>query len=451
MSLNTKIKISEGKKNVARISMGTFIGQCISLISIPILTRIYGAEIIGIWTLFYSISTIINSFSDLGLTNSIMIQGDESNLENVYKVITTIVIFISIISGIIVAIYYYFMKSINLNIIFIAFFISIASFTLQQIQICYTWLNRKGEYGVLMKNPIINNITFSFIAIVLGMSGFKSYGYFIGWILGQIITLIHMKRFLPKGMFNFNLNKFKEIIYINKNFLKYQLPTNIISNFKNQIPTIGIKAFFGAEVLGYYSITVRIMQIPITLLASAIGRVFFQKASNMKRNGEKIGEFVYGNITKVMKIAIIPIICILVAGDLIIVIFLGQDWKMAGDFIRILSLQNFLTFLMLSVQGIAIVLDKQKFAMISAMFQSIGFIAGLAIGKYIFNNIYIGIILMTLSFIICNVTYFCFLFKYMGVSVKRYLCNIVSYVSLMLVIYLILRFILVNIGVVNVL
>lgn len=449
MSLNTKIRISEGKKNVARISMGTLIGQCISFVSIPILTRIYGAEIIGIWTLFYSMSTIINSFSDLGLTNSIMLEGDESNLEKVYKVITTIVIFISIISGIIVAIYYYFMKSINLNVIFIAFFISIAAFTLQQIQICYTWLNRKREYSVLMKNPIINNVTFSFIAIVLGVSGFKSYGYFIGWILGQIITLIHMKRFLPKGMFNFNLNKFKEIIYINKNFLKYQLPTNIISNFKNQIPTIGIKAFFGAEILGYYSITVRIMQIPITLLASAIGRVFFQKASNMKRNGERIGEFVYGNITKVMKIAIIPIICILVAGDLIIVIFLGQDWKMAGDFIRILSFQNFLTFLMLSVQGIAIVLDKQKLAMISAIFQSIGFIVGLAIGKYIFNNIYIGIILMTLSFIICNITYFCFLFKYMGINVKKYLCNIVSYVSLMLVIYLILRFTLVNIGVVN--
>lgn len=435
-----KINLSGNKKDVAKISFGTLIGQGINFVSLPILTRIYGAEIIGIWTLLNSIAVIINSFSDLGLTNSIMLDKEDDDMLSSYEVISTIVLMISILSGIIIVIYYsVFPQKHELNLIFIGFFIAIACFTLQQIQVCYTWLNRKAQYNVLMKNPLINNLTFSILAILLGILGIEKYGYFIGWILGQILTLIHMKRFLPKSMFIFSYNKFKKVLFKKKEFIKYQLPTNIFSNVKGQIPVVAIKALFGNTILGYYSVTVRVMQIPITLLASAMGRVFFQNITDMKRKGKNIGIFVYNNIEKVMKVAIIPIIAILVLGDYIVVLFLGKDWVMAGDFIRILALQNFFNFLMMTVQGIAITLGKQKLALIFCIIQSICFLVGLSIGKFIFNNPYIGIGLMSISFVICNIIYFCLLFKHMKISWKKYLLNVFWYIFLMYFSYIVLR------------
>ena len=71
-----KLKLTNNKKSVAKISTGTIAGQIISVITLPIITRIYGAEILGLWALMNSITLIINSFSDLGLTNSLMIQSD---------------------------------------------------------------------------------------------------------------------------------------------------------------------------------------------------------------------------------------------------------------------------------------------------------------------------------------------------------------------------------------
>ena len=50
-----KNKLSGNKKNIAKISSGTLLGQVISVITLPIITRIYGAEVIGIWTLLNSI------------------------------------------------------------------------------------------------------------------------------------------------------------------------------------------------------------------------------------------------------------------------------------------------------------------------------------------------------------------------------------------------------------
>ena len=98
--------ISENIKNIGKISSGTLVGQVISIISIPIITRLYGAEIIGYWALFNSIAMVVNSFSDLGLTNAIMIKDSEEKSHQVYKVVTTVNLFISLIATIFISIIY---------------------------------------------------------------------------------------------------------------------------------------------------------------------------------------------------------------------------------------------------------------------------------------------------------------------------------------------------------
>ena len=437
-----KFKNSKRLKNITKISSGTLIGQIISLITVPIFTRIYGAEILGVWAFLNSIYTFVNSFSDLGLTLSIMTQKDEEKREKIYKMVTTIVIIVSITVSIIIGAWYGFFKEndTGLNIVFLCIYSLIAVFTLQQTQICYTWLNKKEQYTVLMKNPLINNLSFGIVGIVVGIIGFREYGYYIGWLVGQIITLIHMKRYLPKGLVNLNFKEYKILIKENKEFVKYQLPTNIINVFKNQLPTFLIKTFFGNVVLGYYSITLRILNIPITLLGNAVGRVFFQESSEMINKGKTIGEFTYRSMTKMMKIGILPMIILIAFGKIIVNIFLGADWAPAGDMLCIIAFQTYFTFLTTSVQGISTNLGKQKYVMYTYIAQIIEMIVSFVIGKYIFDNIYITLILMTLFFIIINVVYFCAMFKVMNISYKKYLKEIILNFSIILIISMILKY-----------
>lgn len=448
-NIKGKLKISQGKKNVAKLSFGTLMGQGISFVTLPIFTRIYGTEVIGIWTVLQSIAIIINSFSDLGFTNALMVEKDEDKILCIYKVVSSIVFIVALLSGFVLLIYYSNFNKKGVSSWFIGVFIFVAVFTLQQIQICYTWLNRNGKYQTLMKNPIINNVTFGVIGITLGLIGYKSYGYYIGWILGQFLTLIHMKKQLPNELFTFNIEDYKYVFSKYIKFLKYQMPTNIISNFKNQLPILCISGFYGSKILGYYSISVKILYIPITLLASAVGRVFFQKTSEMKRLGQNIGNYVYKNLSDAMKIGALPMIGIMSAGDIIITVFFGELWKPAGIIIRILALQNFFMFLMMTVQGLSITLDKQNYAMVSSVAQSIGYIFGLFIGKYVFNSIYIGVAIMGLLFVIINIIYFSMMFKVMEISPKKYLFNVLSYILIMFAGTMIIRAILLFVGLVT--
>ena len=431
MKNKIKKKMTGNKKNIAKISSGTLLGQFLAIITLPIITRIYGPEVIGIWTILNSIATVINSFSDLGMSNSIMVE-DEKDIESTYNVITSIVAVVSIVSSFFVVFYYIIFGGLeNLNSVFLFMMITLIIFLSQQVQICYTWLNRKGEYNVLMKNPMIQQGSYSVIAIILGLLGMNIYGYFIGQIFGSLITLIHMKSKLPRKFFTINVLEFKNTILRNNKFIKFQMPSRILNNFQNQLPILLIQGLWGTEVLGYFSMTIRILQIPSTLLATAIGRVFFQTTSSLKKSGASIGQYVYRNLSKGMMISFIPMTFLMAFGDVIAIVFLGIEWKIAGDFIRIMTLQYYFMFLMNTVLGLDIILEKQHYKMVTSFFQILGFITGAFLGRYYFSNIYIGLVIMSLFYIIIQIGYFSTLFKVMNTSVKKYLTGaIVSTVGI---------------------
>ena len=435
------------RKNVLKISYGTIMGQLISMVTIPIMTRLYGAVIIGVWTILNSVAQIGYSVSDLALSNAIMIEDDENKTQTIYQVISTVSLLVSVLTGFISFAYFAFTEfPEGIYPIFLVLYIMCAVFTLQQIQICYTWLNRVGEYNVLMKNPILNNLTFAAFSIFLAILGMKRYGYFIGWLLGQAVTLLHMKRHLPKHMFTHSIEDFLYVVKKHRRFVQYQLPNNVVGTFKNQLPTLLIRSFFGTETLGYYSITVKIMTVPVGFLATAMGRVFFQHTAELKRRGEPLGEYVYRSVSDTMKIGVIPLLVILGIGDVLTNWFLGNGWEMSGVFIRIMVVQNFFLFQMNTMMGISSVLEKQNYSLISSIAQCAGFAAGMSIGKYVFDNPHTAVALMSATFVIIHCVYFSMLFRCVHIPVRRYLVFLVRNVGFIFLGAFLLRYVCVLLG-----
>jgi len=345
--------------------------------------------------------------------------------KKLFSIITTLVLIFSLLIGFGFFMFYsFFPNKAGINPIFYAFFITILIFTQQQIQLSYSWLNRKKEYNVLMKNPVINHASAAIVAIPLGLLGYKSYGYYIGLITGEIITLLHMRRKLPKVFLNFSIKDHKSALSKHREFCFYQMPTNIVAQFKNQAPVLFIRTLFGAEILGYYSVSMKVLKIPITFLANSIGKVYYQRIVEMTKKKQDIGEFTYRNISRAAKIAIIPMSILLSLSDLACKIFLGPDFIVAGNITRIVAFNSFFTFLMMSTQGLAIVVHKQKYSLISGVTQLIGYAFGLAVGKFYFNNIYIGCIIMTIIFCFVQIVYFSKLFQVINISAYRYLKSV---------------------------
>lgn len=431
---------SQMLRNVTKISSGTMLGQAISIVTLPIFTRLYGATVIGYWTLFTSVAVIVNAFSDLGLSNAIMMDDEGEQSEKLFSVITTISFIISLIVGV----GYFVIKSVTpdpsgLHPLFYSIVLFVLIFTQQQVNVCYNWLNKKKQYNILMKNPIINNVSVAVIAIPLGLMGFTKYGYYIGLVLGQVFTLFHMRRYLPRIFFDFKFRDHFYVIRSHLTYVKFQMPTYLVAQVKNQAPVFFIRSFFGVEILGYYSVCMRVLNIPVNLLASSIGKVYYQTAAEMKKKGQEVGDFTFRNIKRAMYVAIAPMVVIMSFGDIVCTLFLGNDYVITGNLSRIIVFMTFFQFLMMATQGITIVLEKQQYALISGIVQIIGYVAGLSIGKYVFSSLYIAVALMTVVFCAIQIIYFSKLFKIAGVSVTLYLKHVFSTLGLIIVITAVIR------------
>lgn len=440
---------SQMLRNVTKISSGTILGQAISIVTLPIFTRLYGATVIGYWTLFTSVAVIVNAFSDLGLSNAIMMDDEGEQSEKLFSVITTISFIISLIVGI----GYFVIKSVTpdpsgLHPLFYSIVLFVLIFTQQQVNVCYNWLNKKKQYNILMKNPIINNVSVAVIAIPLGLMGFTKYGYYIGLVLGQVFTLFHMRRYLPRIFFDFKFRDHFDVIRSHLTYVKFQMPTYLVAQVKNQAPVFFIRSFFGVEILGYYSVCMRVLNIPVNLLASSIGKVYYQTAAEMKKKGQEVGDFTFRNIKRAMYVAIAPMVVIMSFGDIVCTLFLGNDYVITGNLSRIIVFMTFFQFLMMATQGITIVLEKQQYALISGIVQIIGYVVGLSIGKYVFSSLYIAVALMTVVFCVIQIIYFSKLFKIAGVSVTLYLKHVFSTLGLIIVITAVIRITLIALNIV---
>ena len=419
-----KIKLSGKMKAVAKISSGTIIGQIISVISLPIITRIFGAEVIGTWTAVNALAFILVYIVDLGLSQAIMI-ADDDEVEELYCIVTTISAVLCVVSFF-VSVGYFFIATnyAPVDVIISSLFVVGYTFTFRQVQTCYIWLNREKEYNTLMKNPVINYIVISVISIGLGLIGFKQYGYHIGMTLGQLLTFIHMKRKLPKRMFCFNIKATIDTIKKYNEFVKFQMPAQMAAQLRQQLPNLLIGSLFGDTMLGYFSISQKLISIPVNLIGQSLGKVFYQSVAEMKRKGQKIASFVKRNMNRSIVVAFVPMVLLAAFGDAAIVMFFGEANAVGGVISRIIVFRSFFTFISTALAGIDIVLEKQKYSMLTCVYQTILGIISVVISYCLTGDIYFCSLLIVATFIGVQVWYFGKMYRFMGLSPMSYYVRI---------------------------
>ena len=424
-------------------------GQIISFVTLPIITRMYGADIIGIWAIVTAISAVFNAVSDVGLSKSIMLE-DNDYLLDTYNVVSTISFFSSFLLGCGTFAYFYFFPSIdNLPAIIMGLLIGVYSWLAKQVDICYTWLNREQKYRILMRNPVINQLAIAAVSICLGLMGFTKYGYYIGFISGTFFTIVNMKSNLPIKTFTLKISKFERAFNVHKNFIIFQTPADLFGQIKNTLPIFLLKEVYGSTAVGYYSISIKLLNAPVNLLGMSVGRVFYSELGRLKRDGQVISKFIEKNVNLALKTATPIFMTIFAFGDVFATTFLGKDWYVAGEMLRIMCFMSMFTFVALSTQCICIVIGKQKYTLAYSVAQIVmGIFSFVGIGM-LFESLLLSIAAYMVSVVLIQIVYYSFIYKAVRLRIINYLKHVVMNISIIILGAAILRLIAMQFSIVN--
>lgn len=440
MSIKDKLKKmfkTQTLQNIAKMLTGTVVGQIVSTVMVPIASRIYGAELYGDLAVFTSAMSLCTSFLGFGLASAIMVEDTDQKAQQTYKlaVYGTDLLVIAIAAFMIILSPYVRVINTSLPYVNAIFMLVFAVTTTNQINMLYAWLNRKGKYNVLLLNPIITPLVNNGLVIALGVMGYTGFGLYAGLLVSQGVTLLHMYVKMDKMETRLCLRDIPDVVKRNKDFILYQYPSTLVNGVVGNLPVQIISNFFGNTVVGYYSMAMKLLNIPAGLLGNSVSRVYFKEVSEKQKNGKSARKYTL-KVSKILIIIfMIPVVGILLLGDELIPWLLGSEWIYSVPYIKIMAYWNLFAIAVNCTSGFTSVIHKQKSNMILAIIKLISFPTFMIGLSVVFHNSLLTVMTYATIYSIINVVYYEKLireekelkYKYLGINlVALLICAFVN-------------------------
>lgn len=353
---------------ILHMGLGTVLAQMINVVAQPVLTRLFSAETLGIYTYLISLATMIIPVASLKLDMLVVSEPDDVEAQYITDACIVINALISLGYALIIVVGYH-TRDTNIfnkygSIIFI---VPVLVFTNGLRFLFISYLNRYREYKKISAISIIRE---AIRAVIQVGAGFLSLGVFsltMGYAVSPLFGLrLQMRNYLSriKTRSKLTIKKFKEIVIKGKRQILYLVPAQFISSFSSSLVTISITSLFSAKVLGYYSAGARILDIPIVFITSNVSKVCYQRISENVTNQKPVFKTLMSVITVLSVVSVTGFgILYFIAPRLAEIVF-GKGYGIAGEYIRCLCVMYAVRLVSTSFSGVYTVFKKQNFELL---------------------------------------------------------------------------------------
>ena len=404
------IKSNEYLRNILTLMSGVFLSQIVLLCGSIFLTRIFSPEDFGLIAFYISIVNILVVVSTLRYEHSIILPKKDSDSYDIMKITKKIVVYFSITILLIIILFnqeilnFISKPELEYFFIFLPLFIIFNSFFF----IYRSWLVRKKKFKRIAIGTLIKSIVLT-LSLILGGIIFNDVLVFLfANILAQLVETLYLQYEITKGNYD-KTNAIKQL-KIYSDFPKFSLPADLISTYSSQNPILLFSFFFGDYVVGQFSITQRVLAIPIKFISGSTLEVYKQKASEAYNEKRNCYDICLSTFKKLFIVGLIPTVILFFFAPKLFEVLFGQEWRDAGLYARYMLPMFFLQFSIRPLSYTLYIAGKQNYN----LYWQIGLLILTSIGIYIgvlYESSHISIIGFSLTYFIMYLIYFLLIFN----------------------------------------
>lgn len=360
-------------KNVAVLSSGTAAAQLIPFAFMPILGRLYGPELYGIFGIYGSITSITQQIACFRYDYAIVVADSDDEAGGAFVLSVVLAILFSALMSLVM---WPFIPSLGVALRLTGgsehtlWMVPLTTFICGLTTALNYYNVRFEKYKVISASGIIRNCVMVVAQIGLAFLGVGYWGLIIGQFLsyffGNLRMMMTLKGRIHRSMFR--LSFLKKVARKNVAYPKYMLPSAIANSFSINMMGVFTQMNYGGVMNGYYSQINRLLVQPSTLISSAVAQVFLRGASVDKHDGKKLSK-TFSTVTKwLIIISIFPFGILLLWGEPIISKFLGEEWRPMTEYLKCLIPLFMVRFVVTPLTNSAIALGRQKATMVWQFF-----------------------------------------------------------------------------------
>lgn len=348
-------------KSIATLMGGSAIAQLFTLICSPILTRICSPEDLGVYALVTGAVTMFGAIMSLRYDVCIVSEPSEKKVFPLIKLSTYIAVSLSVFIAIGYAMYFY-VRDPDSDYALFGAITGLLVLLMGSINILTAFNNRQRDYGLITKTYTIRVVAQNIFNIISGLLGMGATGLSLSQLIGycagvrgQVKPLLLHKSEIASS----TPSEMKAVAKENRKQALMSAPATLANGMSYSLINYFIEGLYSVSEVGFYSISYRILGLPITIISGNVSRVFLERAS---REFNEVGNFRRTYKSTVMMLAAmgLPIgIAMIVLAPAACELIFGAGWEAAGTYISILTPMFILRFIAGGVNCAAIITKKQ--------------------------------------------------------------------------------------------
>ena len=381
-------------RGVSLLVGGTTGALLLTVFAAPILTRLYSPEDFGLLAVYASLLGVIGAVASLGYEFAIPLP--ESDEEATHLVVLNLLI----VTG----------MAMLATIVMVIFGSSIANALRAPALTDYLWLLPVGvvlggAYNVFnywavrtksFSSIAGTTIRQALVSLAVQLTAFK---------LGGIALLFAQVAGQSVGGWRLGKSAFKKLRFTNLNFRtvenaarryrRFPIFTSwegLLNSISHQIAPLGFAVLFSVTAVGLYALAHRVLILPLSVIGSAVSKVYFGETADNKQNLRSSFEMTSKHL---IQIALPPMMLLgVIAPDLFGFLF-GDTWREAGEFVRWMIPWLYLQFISSPLSVLFFTLEEQvqgiAWQILLIFLRALALLLGGATGEILLAVIYFSI------------------------------------------------------------
>lgn len=359
-------------KNVTVLAGGVAFAQVLTILILPLLTRLYTPQDFEILALYTSILSIVGVVACLRFEIAIPIPKDNKTAINlvVISLISTLsFVLLALLVIMIIPDQISYLTGSKLDGYLWLFPVGLL-FTGFYSALQY-WAVRKKEFGVVTKTRITQSIAGASTQTAFGFNGIAPLGLLIGQVLQSGAgVLVLGKQFIKdvgRGFNSITTFDLKTTFKDYDRYPKYSTWEAVANSAGVHIPIIIISTYALGSEAGFILLAMKLMSAPMSLIGGAVSQVYLSEAVSEYQEG-RLRKFTLNTMFSLLKVGFIPIIIVAFTAPFLVPIIFGVEWGRAGILMAWMSPWFLLQFIVSPVSMALHIVNSQSTAMMLQVF-----------------------------------------------------------------------------------
>jgi O-antigen/teichoic acid export membrane protein len=353
---------SEFLKYIFVLMSGTAMAQVLGYVFAPIITRLYtpeeGAEL-GLYIRFIGVGA---AMATLRYELAIPIPKNDVHSFRLYRValattlIVTVICFAillipSIISGKGESVLFYLMLPLGLLLTAIH-------------NIGTNWSIRQKFFKSISLSKMTNSLFGNGMKVVFGFLHIGYMGLILGTIIGLVVSAFWFVRDFVRARKKYQISarspRNRVLAKEYSEFPKINLPHVLMDLGRDLLVAVILLEIFSKEDFGLYDHSYRMLRLPLILMGTAIGQVFFQRCAEKINKGEDVVPLMKRSVGTLALLSIVPFAVIFFFGEELFAFVFGEDWKGSGTYSEIMAPWFLVNFIISPISSLPLILRRQR-------------------------------------------------------------------------------------------